>query len=237
MAVDQAILEQTTDQPTLRIYGWDSPTLSLGYFQNYADRDSHSASVKAPCVRRASGGGAIMHDREITYSLCMPSQNRWAREHAELYDRVHRAIIRVLQKYDVAATLHGDVQPQTAPSENAPSDSEARPFLCFLRRTSGDVVAGRDKIVGSAQRRGRQALLQHGSILMRRSELAPELPGINDLAPRPVEYAGFVIDWLSELADELDLQLEPGSLSPPEFEAARKIETERFGNEAWTRKR
>ncbi len=237
MAVDQAILEHTTDQPTLRVYGWDSPTLSLGYFQNYADRDSHSPSREAPCVRRASGGGAIMHDREITYSLCMPLQNRWARQHAELYDRVHRSIIRALQKWDVSAVLYADQMREAQEAEVTQPVAAVPPFLCFQRRTSGDVVTGAHKIVGSAQRRGRRALLQHGSILMRQSELAPELPGINDLFSASIPYPEFVIDWLSELTEGLDLQMEPGTLTQAEHAAARTIEATRFANDAWTKKR
>ena len=77
MAVDEALLadDVETDAATLRFYRWSEPTLSLGYFQSYADRELHAASRGCAVVRRQSGGGAILHDRELTYSLVLPPTN------------------------------------------------------------------------------------------------------------------------------------------------------------------
>ena len=77
MALDEALLESAAAaganvRPTLRIYGWPRPTLSLGYFQRAADREMHEASGECDLVRRPSGGGAILHDRELTYALVLP---------------------------------------------------------------------------------------------------------------------------------------------------------------------
>ena len=78
MAVDETLGEIAAESgiATLRFYGWSRPTLSLGYFQNYDERLSHSASMNCAIVRRASGGGAILHDRELTYSLALPCAER-----------------------------------------------------------------------------------------------------------------------------------------------------------------
>src|SRR5882724_9809402 len=77
MAVDEALLESAAVDgiATLRLYQWSEPTLSLGYFQPAADRQTHPASRECPLVRRASGGGAILHDRELTYSLAIPEKS------------------------------------------------------------------------------------------------------------------------------------------------------------------
>ena len=77
MAADEALLHtvSNTETPVLRFYQWQSPTLSLGYFQSYADRNQHAASLEADVVRRLSGGGAILHDQELTYSLVLPGSN------------------------------------------------------------------------------------------------------------------------------------------------------------------
>src|SRR5437868_3979467 len=79
MAVDEALLETAanTNQATLRLYQWRQPTLSLGYFQLAADRAQHAASAACLLIRRPSGGGAILHDRELTYSIALPRSKAW----------------------------------------------------------------------------------------------------------------------------------------------------------------
>src|SRR4051812_36941289 len=74
MAVDEALGEAAAETKiaTLRFYGWSRPTLSLGYFQKHDERVAHVGSAGCELVRRASGGGAIVHDRELTYSLALP---------------------------------------------------------------------------------------------------------------------------------------------------------------------
>ena len=75
MAVDEVLLDAAAvrEQLSLRFYGWSEPTLSLGYFQRVADRKQHIASRECPLVRRLSGGGAILHDDELTYSFATPA--------------------------------------------------------------------------------------------------------------------------------------------------------------------
>src|SRR5689334_21696416 len=77
MAIDDALLESAAEAgvATLRLYQWSEPTLSLGYFQAAAERKTHQPSLTCALVRRASGGGAILHDRELTYSLALPEKS------------------------------------------------------------------------------------------------------------------------------------------------------------------
>ena len=174
MALDETLLESAADrgESSLRFYRWSRPTLSLGYFQPYDDRLRHEPSRNCSAVRRPSGGGAILHDREITYSLAVPPGNRLAAKHLTLYETVHAALIRALAGFAVDAQL----------SPGRPGNSgEKEPFLCFQRRCAGDVLLSDVKIAGSAQRRRRGAVLQHGSVLLARSAAAPELPGIAEL--------------------------------------------------------
>ena len=119
-------------EAALRFYQWREPTLSLGYFQAYAERKAHAASRQAAVVRRSSGGGALVHDCELTYALCLPTEHALAPQSATLYAAVHGALIDALASLDVRARLQGD----TAPPEGIP----ATHFLCFARRTSQDVV-------------------------------------------------------------------------------------------------
>jgi lipoate-protein ligase A len=229
MAVDQALLAAvaSTGRPVLRFYRWTPPTLSLGYFQSIADRESHRPSASCPVVRRATGGGAILHHRELTYSLCLPTGNRLAWESRSLYQAVHQSLIDVLGEWGLAAAMV---------SESNGNDA-GTPFLCFQRRSPGDVLLGPSKICGSAQRRSGTALLQHGSILLAQSEFAPELPGIR-------EITGIVLtdlDLESALAGCLERRLGthfvPSGLTQNEESDSRRIRQGRFGHYEWTNRR
>ena len=105
MALDQALLESADQRSaiTLRFYRWSEPTLSLGYFQKFNDRETHAASLDCPVVRRSSGGGAIVHDHELTYSICVPESNRWSKSSDQLYDLVHHQVIQVLGQRGITA--------------------------------------------------------------------------------------------------------------------------------------
>jgi lipoate-protein ligase A len=172
MAVDEMMLDTVaaTGQPILRFYAWDEPTLSLGYFQALEDRLAHTASLQSPVVRRSTGGGAIVHDREITYSIALPLADRWSAQATELYASFHDSLIVVLAQLGLAATLCPETLVSLQPE-----------FLCFQRRAKGDVLVGPHKVAGSAQRRRHKALLQHGSVILARSQAAPEIAGLGDL--------------------------------------------------------
>ncbi len=185
MAVDETLLWDAVENgiATLRFYQWSEPTLSLGYFQRYADRAQHPASRDCAVVRRQTGGGAILHDRELTYSLALPAGHSLARHAPCLYEAVHAAFIAALTTLQpVQSPLW--IRGKLTESSGAGADDS---FLCFQRQSPGDVVlapAGHGptwKVLGSAQRRHRGAILQHGSLLVQQSPAAPELPGLYDL--------------------------------------------------------
>jgi lipoate-protein ligase A len=237
MALDEALLDDAADQgmAALRFYQWREPTLSLGYFQRYEDRFNHAASRLAAVVRRPSGGGALLHDHELTYSICLPASHPLARDSTVLYGLVHRAIIAVIAKSDMQLALHGDYQVKI----DATSEE---PFLCYARRTDADVIlpptrGASAKIVGSAQRRRRGAVLQHGSILLEASPAAPELPGLNDLIGQSLT-PGQLIDPLREkFVDALQLQLVDRPLSADLLRTAQRLQAEKYGGPSWTRRR
>ncbi len=104
MAVDQALVDLVTD-PVLRLYRWESPTLTLGYFQATKDREQHWESRDCPLLRRSTGGGAIMHDIELTYSLILPTALVPTKT-SELYDRVHQTVANILAEVGLTTLLH-----------------------------------------------------------------------------------------------------------------------------------
>ena len=239
MALDEALLHRATEgaPPVLRFYEWQEPTLSLGYFQHYAERACHSPSVSCAVVRRATGGGAILHDRELTYSCILPPSHPLGRRAADLYNAIHGSIVAVLAEYGVTAILVGcgDGSPIAAGCGERESNTE--PFLCFRRRTPGDVLLEGWKVAGSAQRRQRGAVLQHGSILFERSPFAPELPGIHDLTSTDLDQS----DFATRLRDALSVRLGTEfTFEPPTSDLlneAAAIEASKFATDHWLRLR
>jgi lipoyl(octanoyl) transferase len=170
MAADEALVRSAAAGiAALRFYGWTAATLSLGYFQPCAVRLTDSRLASLPWVRRPSGGAALVHHHELTYAIALPVGSPWQTGESWM-PRMHRIITAALADLglnrDIQAVRgepikHGDV-------------------FCFQQFTAGDLLSAGKKVVGSAQRKYRQALMQHGSILLRQSEYTPELPGLRE---------------------------------------------------------
>jgi lipoate-protein ligase A len=167
MAADDVLLDSAcAGVASLRFYGWSVPTVSLGYFQ------PHAARIPGlPYVRRPSGGLMLVHHHELTYCLGLPRGGEWQGGEPWLR-RMHRVIAAALAALGVIVTTH------------EPPDEHCDTPLCFRHLTAGDLLLGEFKVVGSAQRKQRGALMQHGGLLLGRSPFAPELPGIAELTGR-----------------------------------------------------
>jgi lipoyl(octanoyl) transferase len=244
MAVDEALLSDAVenDLATLRLYKWSEPTLSLGYFQRYDERHQHAASRDCAVVRRQTGGGAILHDRELTYSLTLPTSHPLAQHSQQLYTAVHDAFIAAL------ATSLGAAQSQwnfVRRDQESSLPPRREPFLCFQRRAPGDVIllpasaelgTHASKILGSAQRRHRGAILQHGSLLLQKSPAAPELPGLGDLVGE-LSARELTAALTVGLQNVLSLRFVPTRL-PAELESkARGWANPKYASQAWTKRR
>jgi lipoyl(octanoyl) transferase len=191
MAMDAAMLElgATREVSVIRIYRWCEPTVSVGYFQGSSDQQE-SPFPGLPTVRRLSGGGAILHDLEITYSCTLPASHPIRQDPSELYGIIHRSLIKLLRECGAVCMLRSefDANQLTKFRDELASGaknthSTAEPFLCFLRSNPNDIVHESGiKIVGSAQRRRKGITLQHGSILLSASQVCPSVKGILQLA-------------------------------------------------------
>ncbi len=240
MATDEAILDLVASHPEtiiVRTYDWSVPTLSLGYFQSIAEVAADPRWAGHPVVRRPTGGGALWHDREVTYAVAIPARHPLARPSSALYQAIHAAIAAQLTWSGVPATRRG-------PSPTGVATHADRPFLCFGDRDADDVVVDQIKLVGSAQRRRSGAVLQHGSLLLARSPMTPELPGLlelaEDLDPQPaLDYD--VTRWSRILRSILPIVL-GGTLTEEKLSSADRdhadlIRTQVYEQSAWTNRR
>ena len=229
MAVDEALLDDAAQSGRAywRFYQWQVATVSLGYFQAYDEQARRYRERGLPMVRRLTGGGAILHDRELTYSVILPRDHPLARSRDDLYGVVHRSVVAVLSRWGL--------EPQLFVAGTGRPVRE--PFLCFERRAPGDVLAGRSKLAGSAQRRRRGAVLQHGSVLLAASDAARHLPGVGELADCTVDADELARRWLDELSKRLGGAWQPFRLPDSIRDRAADLLTGKYLTESWLRGR
>ncbi len=232
MAVDGALLELAT-KPTLRIYGWQPHAVSLGYFQSIADFQDLPADTVM--VRRSTGGGAIHHGDELTFSLALDAF-RLPGDISQSYVVLHDAIIRALAHVGVRCRrASGGARPAARPSHR----------WCFRTPVDGDLVTDRGKLLGSAQRRtnagdgNRHArILHHGSLVLQRPNQTPFVAAVADQVPLTGELRRELHSALAtELARVLGLIARPGERSRAENAMATKLRSEQFGTTAYLHRR
>lgn len=244
MARDETLLERVgagESPPTLRLYQWDRPTISLGYFQHFADYTNLAPPAgRLPLVRRQTGGGAILHDLELTYSLTLPTGDvRLEGGANRLYERAHDAITACLSALDIKITRCGT---------SDDSGAARGPFFCFERRHCYDLLVNNDKIAGSAQRRTKRAVLQHGSIIL--ANRFPQQPSAfrdataanadpDEVPATPARFAqrmAVVCATLAEhMAKVLNATMSESEWSADELTLANKLVPKYAGKE-WTRR-
>lgn len=230
MSMDAALLQLAAerDQSVVRIYQWSEPTVSLGYFQG-SGHTVESPFPGLPVVRRLSGGGAILHDQEITYSLVLPASHPARLNPSAVYPTVHRAIIRLLSHAGVPCQLRSEFDAMNSRTAVTNSGTAAEPFLCFLRKNENDIVhASGNKIVGSAQRRRKGVTLQHGSIILKTSRVVPQVPGIEELEPG-FSNVGFRESLPGMIARSISHSMNFRSYTEAEKSLAAAIASERSG--------
>jgi lipoate-protein ligase A len=196
MALDEAIARKTMENsspPTLRFYGWQTPSVSLGRFQNSSDVDlSYCAERSIPVIRRPTGGRGILHKDELTYSFSTG-------KHDTLFFSGLRESYRQLSAaFSMAFRGLGfDVKTRLERSEAVPLD--LRSPLCFQSPSYAEITLGEKKILGSAQRRWPGGVLQQGSIPLRIDR--PTLRGVFG-----VEVSGDSMAGLNEIMPALSLE-------------------------------
>ncbi len=222
MAIDEALL-RLAPKPTLRLYGWRPGALSIGYSQEIPE------GWKDPLVRRQTGGGAIWHDREVTYSLTGHEDDLASRNDIRgLYRRAHAGVIRALSEFALECRVQ----------EEGEARGKDDPFACFEKPAAGDVLApsGR-KIAGSAQRRLRKRLLVHGSVMLAHDRRHGRGgTGLSQELEREVDGEHLADALVRGFSEAFRVPLEPGSLTEEEEGLAERL-LAKYESEAWTRRK
>jgi len=229
MARDESLMTLVgtgASPPTLRLYQWIEPTVSLGYFQRYTDFLAMPPPVSnLAVVRRPTGGGAILHDLELTYSLALPMGYALLKNGPNrVYEMAHDAIITALRDFDVTPARCG---------ESDGSGAARGPFFCFARRHCYDLLIGPDKIAGSAQRRTRHAVLQHGSIVL--GNRFAQQPTAVVMQPFEESLQQLRGSFPQALQASLKIDVAPSKWSERELEVAEGLQ-EKYAGDEWTRR-
>ncbi len=252
MAVDEAILESVGNGqslPTLRLYAWQPACLSLGYAQRCRDVDLDLLHRHGwDWVRRPTGGRAILHTDELTYSVIGPqSEPRLEGSVLESYRRLAQALVDALHRLKIPAAINMELSPVSHAESNGP--------VCFETPSSYEIVVNGKKLIGSAQARRKEGVLQHGSLPLfgdlARIIQALAFPDeaarltaaqrLHERATTAEEVLGYALDWNSAagafqaaFADILNLELLPGELTNTERQRAEALVQEKYAHPSWT---
>jgi len=266
MAVDEAIAAAVAagDQPpTLRFYGWQPPAVSLGYHQELdsgIDRDA-VAERGYSIVRRPTGGRAILHADEVTYSFCIRQDAiKGGHSTMESYREISRGIIAGLELLGAAVNMGAD-QDGPGPNFSGPGFSgqdtyateghEAAKPICFAKTARCDLQAAGRKVVGSAQVRRNGGILQHGSIpitidledqvavmpgsdgRISRKVLAGAAMSVTELLGHPVTFDELSAAVAGGFVDTFKVALSEEDLSGEEAAEAERLYAEKYATDEW----
>ena len=253
MAIDESLMESVgagQSPPTLRLYSWNPPCLSLGYGQRFAEVDFTSADLLGwDVVRRPTGGRAILHTDELTYSLSLPAND----------DLAAGTIVESYQRISLAL-LAGLIYLGAAPRADQRPEHIEVSSVCFETPSHYEITVDGRKLVGSAQTRRKNAILQHGSLPLWGDiaricngllfpDDAARLSAEEHVRQRALTLAdalGHEIVWL-EAADavaqgfaetfDVDFQNYEATLTDLEYDRAQQLMSDVYATPEWTRRR
>ncbi|WP_099360684.1 lipoate--protein ligase family protein [Fredinandcohnia onubensis] len=259
MALDEALLDWNSEgkiPPTIRFYGWNPPTLSIGYFQK-VEREIDLEAVKKyglGFVRRPTGGRGVLHDQELTYSVIVSEEHpEMPHTVTEAYRVISEGILQGFLKLGLDAYF---AVPKTA--EEREGLKNPRSAVCFDAPSWYELVVEGRKVAGSAQTRQKGVILQHGSILLDIDEdklfdlfkypserikermqrnFKNKAVAINSLRENPVTIDEAKQAFKEGFEDGLNIVLEPYQLTDEELDYVHEIAKKRYKSDEWNYKR
>ena len=236
MAIDRAVLVSNGEgkvPPTVRFYEWTPSAISIGYFQSLVEEVDLEMCEKygVDYVRRITGGGAVFHDDELTYSIVIPESHKdISKNIMESYGKICGAVIEGLKNLEI--------------------DSEYKPI--------NDIIVNGKKISGNAQTRKYKTILQHGTVLMDVnvekmfsllkvtnekirdkliSDVKERVTSINHILKKEVSFKYIANAMKKGFEEEFNVNLLLGKLTEEELKLTDKFEKEYFGSKKWNHKR
>jgi lipoate-protein ligase A len=257
MAVDEAILRYIGEHqspPTLRLYSWSPPCLSLGYAQPFSDIDQRRLKeLNWDIVRRLTGGRAILHTDEITYSVISPyGESRLAGGILESYLRLSQALLAAVRNLGVNA--HANSEPK---SNNIQKGNP----ICFEVPSNYEIIVDGKKLIGSAQARKKEGILQHGTLplfgdLTRivdvlkvnkerdfqeqenhnivRKRLLARATTLENVLGKQISWDKAASAFIQAFEICLNLSLAESELTPTEEAHAQELVEKKYGHPSWT---
>lgn len=259
MAVDEAILQLQAEgkvPPTVRFYTWSPATLSIGYFQkalkeiNLEEVHKHGLGF----VRRPTGGRAVLHDKELTYSVIVSEQHpKMPSSVTEAYKIISMGLLHGFQNLGLRAEMVSLASEEEKEKYSSPGSS-----ACFDSPSWYELVVEGKKVAGSAQTRQKGVILQHGSILLdmdvellfsllnfssdrlkqrMMESFRQKAVTINEVSSRPISLQEAMDAFGRGFASGLDVELVPGELTEEEQALAKELAQTRYGTEEWNLRR
>jgi lipoate-protein ligase A len=251
MALDEALLRSTTEQkiaPTLRLYNWEPATLSLGFAQSATDVALDRLTTEGwGLVRRPTGGRAILHIDELTYSICACADElQLAGDLLESYRKISHALLEGLKRLEVTAV--GD-----RIYNNLPDGKQKNP-VCFETPSNYEITSSGKKLIGSAQARKYGGILQHGTLplfgditrvthVLRYPSSSDRITAANKLTVRAAtleSVLGYIPQWttvakaiVEGFAESFGISFIESQPDPQEITLAESLMKEKYLSDSW----
>lgn len=253
MALDEAVIREVLafrSPPTIRFYQWDRPSVSIGYFQDpeTALNPLKLAERKVPWVRRMTGGKAVYHFRELTYSLALPDHFSAGRIPPDLSgscEKIGSAFAEALNRLGAPVRLYRNPRPTGA----AGQDARKMDPLCFSIPSAGEALIEGKKVIGSAQKKFKGGFLQQGSILLNhrledfislfqgKPDRKREFVGLFDFLGKEIGREALEASLVAGLERSIECGAFRGTVSEREIETARELAENKYREPGWNLKR
>lgn len=253
MAVDEAILgsiQSGKSKPVLRLFAWCPPCLSIGYAQPYSDIDLARLSAMGwDTVRRITGGRAILHTDELTYSVIGPDDEPRLRGGVlESYHCLSVALLRALSMMGLPA------QSIPKPSSSDQKRQDQQP-VCFETPSNYEVTVRDRKLIGSAQARKKSAVLQHGTLPLNgditriidalnfpdnnsrqnaKNKLLLRATTVESELKKRISWEQSATTFIQAFSKTLNISFEESELTPAELDQAEFLVKEKYAHPSWT---